>query len=131
MKNQNEKIENKSKMDLLAKLKKNLSLGDQEINISSNGEIYKYPEKCNTDLSKKNFRTNMRKQLDTYYSLIVLSGNKNPNLIKDLNDFKTDYFNFWKVNDFKIESFTNCRENKKPKMIALLEALKGFIELSK
>lgn len=130
MKNQEKSVKSNN-ANLLDKLKKSMNLGNQEISISANGEIYNYPENKQTDLSKKNFRTNIRKQLDTYYSLIVLSGNKNPNLIKDLEDFKKDYFLFWKVNDFKIESFTNCREAKKPKMIKLINALKQYVELSK
>lgn len=128
MKNQ---IKNNTNKDLLAKIKASMNLGNQEISISSNGELYNYPESKQTDLAKKNFRTNLRKQLDDYYSLIVLSGNKNPNIISDLENFKKDYFLFWKVNDFKMESFTNCRDAKKPKMKALIDALKAFIELSK
>lgn len=112
------------------------SKGDKPIDIASNGELYAYPEIIKgIDKKEKAFRTNMRKKLDTYYSKIVASRNSNNNLVEDLESFKEDYFNFWTLNDFKIESFTNRRDTDKKSNLSnmkeLLSALMDYIEVSK
>ena len=101
---------------------------------SSNGELYRIPENIKDSYKKvKAFRQNMRsKILPKHLQNIVLSGKINTNFAKDLELFKVDYFQFWLVNDFKIESFSNCRNPKlKAKYVELLNVLKKYIELSK
>lgn len=135
MKNQDSKKVESNKINILDKLfAKNKNIQDNEVQkSSSNGEIYNYPKECISDKQRTTFRRNMRKNiLPEYYSLICFSGLKNPNFEKDLNDFKRDYFNFWKIQDFKISSFSNSRKKETlEEHQELLDVLKDYIELSK
>ena len=114
------------------KLKFKKSLGKEDLNVDANSSIYKYASHIKGDKNKeKQLRSSHRRFLDRKYKQIVLSGSNNLNLFEDLEILALHYKENYILNNFKIESFTNQKGDNKKKMIALLEALKDYIEISK
>jgi len=105
------------------------SLGEKST-ITSNSGLYKIPLHHIENDSVKSYRRNVRNTLDNFYKKIVLSGKVNDNLFEDLERFANFYKENWLIQDFKIDSFTNVRDDiKRSQRLKLLNVLKEYIEL--
>lgn len=122
MKNQNQKIENakgnQSKNNEIDK--KNLSnikfdlgkgnndLCNKEIKNSFNKGIYKSElmQELSSD-EKKKFRGKIRRDLKRYISSILGKDRNNFERISSIYDFISFYQKYWRIQDLKIENFSN------------------------
>lgn len=84
---------------------------------STNQSIYKFPSNLDSE-DKKQIRTKIRRKLKKYfYWHIVQSGStKEPTELKKyILEFLQYYQDNWNVVDFKIENFSNSRNEKELK----------------
>jgi len=116
MKNQNLKIESKeSKKENID----SLNLENVKINLSKNSdlltkesknfnrkEIYKGMQELSTD-EKKKFRNKIRSKTKYFVNQILGKDRSEKERTDSIKEFLTFYKENWKIQDFKIESFTS------------------------
>jgi hypothetical protein len=89
----------------LSKIQNDLKESKKERSVSSN-DLYVYPKGISLDEDKKKFRTKLRRRIHKFYTDICIYQD---NLESDILEFMEFYKANYKIQDFKIENFSNSR----------------------
>lgn len=137
MKNQESKIEKSEKIQKdsinLESAKINLSKGkkelcDKESKTHSRKDLYNGINNLSSDDQKK-FRQKIRNQLKRFVSAILGKDRNDSEKEKSIQDFLSFYKENWRINDFKIENFSQSKNPIDLKDYStLLEYVKSTLE---
>jgi hypothetical protein len=109
MKNQEIEIQKNQVDEInLANVKFDFSKDGKNLSSVSNKSLYKGTEGMTTD-EKKKFRRDLRKNLSQFVSVILGKNRTNEERKQGISDFLKFYRKNWIVTDFRIETFSEKR----------------------
>lgn len=128
----NSKKENLDSVNL-DNVKVNVSKGEKSLiskelnSISVKRSIYQIPEEMKGD--EKKFRGKIRRELKRFVSSILGKDRNEEERTKSISEFLKFYKKNWKIQNFKIEDFTNStNESDKKDYLDLLNYVKSTME---
>lgn len=116
----------------LEKIKINLEKGDKKL-LSKEGKmpnqknLYKLPDGLGIEEQKK-FRSKIRRKIASFCNDILGKDRKDEERKESVKKFMTFYKENWKIQDFKIENFSQSKdEDQRKDIIDLLKYTQGVI----